>query len=145
MIKFAIYTFLGFIMESIYISILNKKILFSGLLKGPCIPIYGFGALLILNISGYCYNNIDVFFYSLISCTCLEYLTHYFLLKDSNIEIWNYSKIPHNYSARICMFYSIMWGFLGICYASPICWIAACLFTSGCYFYVQHTMKKAGR
>lgn len=38
-----------------------------------------------------------------------------------------------------------MWGFLGICYASPICWIAACLFTSGCYFYVQHTMKKAGR
>ena len=114
MIKFAIYTFLGFIMESVYISILNKKILFSGLLKGPCIPIYGFGALLILNISGYCYNNIDVFFYSLISCTCLEYLTHYFLLKDSNIEIWNYSKIPHNYSARICMFYSIMWGFLGI-------------------------------
>ena len=86
----------------------------SGLLKGPCIPIYGFGALLILNISGYCYNNIDVFFYSLISCTCLEYLTHYFLLKDSNIEIWNYSKIPHNYSTRICMFYSIMWGFLGI-------------------------------
>ena len=114
MIKFAIYTFLGFIMESVYISILNKKILFSGLLKGPCIPIYGFGALLILNISGYCYNNIDVFFYSLISCTCLEYLTHYFLLKDSNIEIWNYSKIPHNYSARICMFYSIIWGFLGI-------------------------------
>lgn len=49
MIKFAIYTFLGFIMESVYISILNKKILFSGLLKGPCIPIYGFGALLILN------------------------------------------------------------------------------------------------
>ena len=47
MIKFAIYTFLGFIMESVYISILNKKILFSGLLKGPCIPIYGFGALLI--------------------------------------------------------------------------------------------------
>ncbi len=33
MIKFAIYTFLGFIMESVYISILNKKILFSGLLK----------------------------------------------------------------------------------------------------------------
>ena len=72
-------------MESVYISILNKKILFSGLLKGPCIPIYGFGALLILNISGYCYNNIDVFFYSLISCTCLEYLTHYFLLKRTQI------------------------------------------------------------
>ena len=30
-------------------------------------------------------------------------------------------------------------GFFGLCMASPICWIAACLFTSGCYFYV---MKK---
>lgn len=29
--------------------------------------------------------------------------------------------------------------FFGLCMASPICWIAACLFTSGCYFYV---MKK---
>lgn len=114
MIKFAIYTFLGFILESLYLSILNKKIIFSGLLKGPCIPIYGFGATLILNTSIYCHNNIDIFFYSLICCSTLEYLTHYFLLKDSKIQIWNYSKLPHNYSARICMFYSIIWGLLGI-------------------------------
>ncbi len=38
-----------------------------------------------------------------------------------------------------------IWGFFGICCASPICWVAACLFTSGCYFYVQHTMKRVGR
>ena len=34
-----------------------------------------------------------------------------------------------------------IWGFFGICCASPICWVAACLFTAGCYFYVVHTMK----
>lgn len=34
-----------------------------------------------------------------------------------------------------------MWGFFGICCASPLCWVAACLFTGGAYFYVQHTMK----
>ena len=34
-----------------------------------------------------------------------------------------------------------IWGYFGICCASPICWIAACLFTSGCYFYVQKTMR----
>lgn len=33
-------------------------------------------------------------------------------------------------------------GYLGICYASPVCWVAACLFTSGSYFYVMHQMKK---
>jgi putative MATE family efflux protein len=31
-----------------------------------------------------------------------------------------------------------LWGYFGLCCASPICWVAACLFTSGCYFYVKH-------
>lgn len=57
MVKFAIYTFLGFIIESAYISILEKRIHFSGLLKGPFIPIYGFGALLILKAVPYHTNN----------------------------------------------------------------------------------------
>ncbi len=35
-----------------------------------------------------------------------------------------------------------MWGFFGICCASPICWVAACVFTAGCYFYVQRTMSR---
>ena len=38
-----------------------------------------------------------------------------------------------------------MWGFFGICCASPICWVAACLFTAGSYFYVQHTMRNLRR
>lgn len=38
-----------------------------------------------------------------------------------------------------------MWGYLGICYASPICWVTAFLFTTGCYFFVMHQMKKSGR
>lgn len=114
MVKFAIYTFLGFIVESVYVSILKKEFYLSGLLKGPFIPIYGFGALLILNIIPYHTNNFEIFFYSLISCTTLEYLTHFFLSHDSNIEVWNYSKLPDNYHGRICCFYSLMWGFLGI-------------------------------
>ena len=34
------------------------------------------------------------------------------------------------------------WGYFGICCASPICWIAACLFTSGCYFYIMHNLPR---
>ena len=37
MVKFAIYTFLGFILESVYVSILKKEFYLSGLLKGPFI------------------------------------------------------------------------------------------------------------
>lgn len=114
MVKFAIYTFLGFIIESAYISILEKRIHFSGLLKGPFIPIYGFGALLILKAVPYHTNNFEIFFYSLVCCTALEYVTHYFLAHDLNIEIWNYQKYSDNYCSRICLFYSLMWGILGI-------------------------------
>lgn len=38
-----------------------------------------------------------------------------------------------------------IWGYWGICMASPLCWIIACFFTGGCYMYVQHTMKKVGK
>lgn len=114
MVKFAIYTFLGFILESLYISFFKKRIYFSGLLKGPFIPIYGFGALLILKLVPYHTNNFEIFFYSLVCCTALEYLTHFFLSYDMNIEIWNYHQLPNNYCSRICLFYSIVWGFLGI-------------------------------
>lgn len=62
MVKFAIYTFLGFILESVYVSILKKEFYLSGLLKGPFIPIYGFGALLILSIVPYHTNNFEIFF-----------------------------------------------------------------------------------
>lgn len=37
-----------------------------------------------------------------------------------------------------------MWGYFGICCASPICWVLACLFTGGSYFWVMHTMKANG-
>lgn len=114
MVKFAIYTFLGFIMESCYVSILKKRIYFSGLLKGPFIPIYGFGALIILQIATYPKNNFDIFFYSLVCCTTLEYLTHYFLETETKLKIWDYSHFTDNFAGRICLFYSLMWGVLGI-------------------------------
>ncbi|MCI1247329.1 MAG: MATE family efflux transporter [Megasphaera sp.] len=38
-----------------------------------------------------------------------------------------------------------MWGYVGICCASPICWLAACFFTTGCYFFVMRNMKRTGR
>lgn len=42
-------------------------------------------------------------------------------------------------------FLASMWGFFGICCASPICWVAACLFTTGSYFYVRRTMRRVNR
>lgn len=101
-------------MESLYVSLLQKKIVFSGLIKGPFIPMYGFGAMFILNACEYVESYFEIFVISLTICTLFEYLTHYFLEKDFNIRKWNYSNFKYNCNGRVCLFYSICWGFLGI-------------------------------
>lgn len=43
-----VYSFAGWIIESVYKSIIEKKLVNSGFLVGPFCPIYGFGALIML-------------------------------------------------------------------------------------------------
>ena len=43
---FVIYSILGWLVESIYMSFCNKKITNRGFAKGPFCPIYGFGAVI---------------------------------------------------------------------------------------------------
>lgn len=114
MVYFIFYSFIGFVMESAYLSIMNKKIHLSGLLKGPFIPLYGFGATLLLHIYPFCLNNFDLFYFAVVLCTTLEYVTHLILEKELHIQIWNYKDFHQRFTHRICMFYSLLWGFLGL-------------------------------
>ena len=45
---FLIYSFLGWVCETIYCSILDRKFVNRGFLNGPVCPVYGFGALLVI-------------------------------------------------------------------------------------------------
>ena len=45
---FIIYSVLGWIIESIYRSICERKIINTGFLKGPFCPIYGIGAIIMI-------------------------------------------------------------------------------------------------
>ena len=45
---FAIYSFMGWIIEVIYRSITQRKFVNAGFLFGPFVPLYGFGALFII-------------------------------------------------------------------------------------------------
>ena len=59
---FFIYSVLGWIMESAYVSITGKKIVNRGFLIGPYCPIYGIGSLIIiLYLNQYRDNFITVF------------------------------------------------------------------------------------
>ena len=47
-ILFIIYSFAGWVMETLWVSWCNKRLVDRGFLIGPYCPIYGFGALLIV-------------------------------------------------------------------------------------------------
>ena len=59
---FIIYSVLGWIMESIYRSICEKKVINTGFLKGPFCPIYGIGAVIMILFLQSCKSNIFLLF-----------------------------------------------------------------------------------
>lgn len=109
LISFAMYSFLGYIMESLYISLIKRKWVSSGLLKGPYIPLYGFGALILINLMPYMKNPWICIIIGGISMTCLELLSSYFIEKVFHKKCWDYSKHYFNFQGRICLFYTIIW------------------------------------
>ncbi len=120
---FIIYSILGWILESIYRSICEKKIVNTGFLKGPFCPIYGIGAIIMILFFERFQNNIALLFIiSMIVLTLWEYIVAIILEKTFNIKYWDYSKNKFNFQGRICLLNSIYWGILGViftCFIQP--------------------------
>ena len=112
---FVIYSFLGWVMESIVRTICEKKLINTGFLKGPFCPIYGFGAIImILFLSNFKNSIILLFFISIVVLSLWEYLVGVFLEKLFKTKYWDYSDHKFNYKGRICLTNSIAWGILGV-------------------------------
>ena len=118
---FVIYSFLGWILESIVRTICERKIINTGFLIGPFCPIYGFGAIImIVFLSEFKNNPILLFFISLIVLTLWEYIVGVFLEKLFHTKYWDYSDHRFNYKGRICLMNSIAWGILGVLFINYI-------------------------
>lgn len=119
-IYFAIYSFLGWLMETIFASIIERKFINRGFLIGPFCPIYGFGAVMIILGSklangifeqGLTFYVIGILF-SVVLTTILEYVTGAALEKFFNRKWWDYSDNILNLHGYICLKYSLLWGLL---------------------------------
>lgn len=112
---FVIYSLLGWLLESTYRTILEKKIINTGFLKGPFCPIYGFGAIIIIIFfSSFQDNVLALFLVSVIILSLWEYLVGVALEKMFKTKYWDYSNHKFNYKGRICLTNSIEWGILGV-------------------------------
>ena len=118
---FIIYSFLGWVMESTFRSVLEKKIINTGFLIGPLCPIYGIGACIMFLFLDKFYDNVVILFLvSIVSLTLWEYIVGVLLEKVFNTKYWDYSNQKFNFQGRICLFNSLCWGVLGVIFIKYI-------------------------
>ncbi len=112
---FIICSFVGYFLEVFWIYLGTKKLVNRGFLSGPVIPVYGFGALLILICLLRYYNDpIVVFVFGIIITSALEYFTSFMLEKIFHNKWWDYSDKPYNLNGRICLKNSMAFGVLAL-------------------------------
>lgn len=110
-----IYSFFGFIIETIYTSVPARKFQDRGFLSSPIIPIYGFGAMsVILILAPYTKNIILLFVLSFFLTSVLEYITSYVMEKLFHMRWWDYSERKFNIKGRVCLRNSLMFGGLSV-------------------------------
>jgi len=112
---FTVYSFIGWVYESILCSITEKSLVNRGFLNGPVCPIYGVGALLIIWMLSPAKDNIITLFFSGIVVTMvLEYITSYLLEKLFHTQWWDYSRFRFNLNGRICLLGAVVFGIFSV-------------------------------
>lgn len=110
---FAIYAFLGWVLETIYAAVKKGKFINRGFLNGPFCPIYGFGVVLLIMFLKPFMSNLPILFISsLVLTSLLEYFTGYVLETLFHSTWWDYNDRKFNIKGRICLEFSIYWGLL---------------------------------
>ncbi len=106
-----IYSVVGWIWESCFVSVQEHKLVNRGYVTGPVCTIYGVGAtalyLLLRPFSG---NYIVLFFVGAIVATVLEYVTAVVMEAVFHTSWWDYTNQKFNYKGRICLSSTIGWG-----------------------------------
>lgn len=109
---FFIYSILGWFVETVYMSICEKKFVNRGFIFGPICPIYGFGALFAYFLLKPLSDNLIVLYVvgSLLA-TAWEFLVAKVMMAIFGEVWWDYSKKPFNYKGILCLESTIAWGF----------------------------------
>jgi uncharacterized membrane protein len=117
---FVIYSFLGWVYETIYCTVKGGKWENRGFLFGPVCPIYGTGAIAISAVMSLtAQNSIElsawqIFLISVVGSAVLEFVTSWVLEKTFHALWWDYSKLPFNIQGRISLFTSLGFGVAGL-------------------------------
>ncbi len=116
-----LYSFAGWVLESVSKTIEQRKFVNSGFLYGPFCPIYGFGALImLLGLNFLKEKPILLFIAAFFLLSIWEYLVGVFLEKVFKTKYWDYSHLKWNFQGRVCLKNSLFWGILGVLFVCCI-------------------------
>lgn len=139
-------SFLGWILEVFFRRFFSMhRWTNPGFLRGPCLPLYGFGLCLLYLICTLCFKYLcngvgvpDFYFINKdfdylgqlnfgytslivilaigVGMTVLELLAGLIFVKGFNIKLWDYSTLKGNYKGIICPLFSCLWLIAGALY-----------------------------
>ena len=135
-IIFFVGSIVGWVVEVLYAYFRTKKFQNrSSVLYGTFGYVYGYGAVfLTMALSLFSNSSIILtFIISFVTGTITEYIISYILEKSYGYVVWDYSKVKFNINGRVCLLYSIYWGFLGVIWSKYIIKIIDDI-TSFCYY-----------
>ncbi|MDD3217930.1 MAG: putative ABC transporter permease [Lachnospiraceae bacterium] len=112
---FFIYSFFGWVWESCYVSFKQRKWINRGFVTGPCLTIYGAGAIgVYMTLKGLPKNIILLYIGGVIVATVLEYVTAVIMESLFHMSWWDYSDKKFNFQGRICLGSSLFWGVMTV-------------------------------
>lgn len=112
---FFIYSFIGWVWECCFVSVRKRRWVNRGFLYGPMLPIYGFGALVVLISTIRVRDSIPlIFLFGMVGATLLEYVTGAVMERLFNVKYWDYSSQKFNLNGYICLTSSLGWGLFSV-------------------------------
>lgn len=112
---FYFYCFCGWCFESAYVSLKTRKWTNRGFMRGPFLPLYGSGAIMMLVVSIPVRHNLPLtYLMGCIGATVLEYVTGVTMEALFKVRYWDYSKHKFQFQGHICLSSTLAWGGLTI-------------------------------
>ena len=120
LVWFVVYSVFGWIYESTYCTIVERKWANRGFLYGPLCPIYGTGVIAMIAAwqavqdAGIAVTPWQVFLVTALGTAVLEYVTSWAMEKLFDARWWDYTDMPLNINGRICLPATVLFGLMGL-------------------------------
>lgn len=136
----------GYLLELLFRRIVHKTWINPGFLKGPYLPLYGFGLTILFLIAVIPFESfiketwlvivIKILLVGLMM-TLIELISGLIFIKGMNIQLWDYSNQKGNFMGIICPLFSFFWALIGagyVIFLHPLIYDAVIWFTNNIYY-----------